>query len=90
MIFLQKNNRFLSLWPKAHFFLLIIYIYLNFLSQLNKKKSGKVGRKPANPHEYWVSPSPLLFLKVGRKWANGHFFDQNRPKTLRNSDQKWA
>jgi hypothetical protein len=67
------------------------YIYLlNFLSQLNKKKSGKVGRKPANPHEYWVFPSPLLFLKVGRKWANGHFFSQNRPKTLQNSNQKWA
>jgi hypothetical protein len=60
------------------------YIYLlNFLSQLISEKSGKVGRKPSNPHEYWVSPSPFLFLKVGRKWANGHFFLKNVRTSLK-------
>ena len=42
-------------------------------------KSGKVGFEPANPHKYWVFTDQIGVLNVGRKWANGHKFDQNRP-----------
>ena len=31
------------------------------------------------PHKYWVFTDQIGVLKVGRKWANGHKFDQNRP-----------
>ena len=34
-----------------------------------KEKSGKVGRKSANPVKSRVSACPLLFSKLGRKWA---------------------
>ena len=38
-----------------------------------KEKSGKVGRKPANPVKSRVSACPLLFSKLGRKWAKAIF-----------------
>jgi hypothetical protein len=38
-----------------------------------------MGFEPANPHKYWVFADQIGVLKVGRKWANGHKFDQNRP-----------
>ena len=44
----------------AHLFWPYLYISLIFLSQLIENKSGQVGFKPANPHEYWVSAWPLL------------------------------
>ena len=38
-----------------------------------KEKSGKVGRKPSNPVKSRVSACPLLFSKLGRKWAKDIF-----------------
>ena len=38
-----------------------------------------MGFEPANPHKYGVFTDQIGVLKVGRKWANGHKFDQNRP-----------
>jgi len=49
-----------------------------------------VGRNPAKAHGYGVFSSPLLVLKVGRKWANGHKFGQNSPYSLKNIPQKQA
>lgn len=51
--------------PDARFFSQIIIYFYFFYSQLIKKKSGKVGGKPANPHKHWVFLWPFLFLK----WA---------------------
>jgi hypothetical protein len=36
-----------------------------------------VGKKPANPHKYWVFRGQSGVLKVGRNRANGQKFDQN-------------
>lgn len=55
------------------FFATYIY-FITFFSQLNRNKSGKVGRKPANPCAPTVSACPLLKTKLGRKWANGQIF----------------
>ena len=38
-----------------------------------KEKSGKVGRKSANPVKSRVSACPLLFSKLGRNWAKAIF-----------------
>lgn len=64
----------------AHFptFFRILYIYLNFLSQLNRKISGQVGFTPEKARKFNVFTAQTGILKVGRKWANGqkigHFY----------------
>jgi hypothetical protein len=73
--FLEKYLFFILVAKSPLFFVNYIYI-LNFLSQLNKKKKWESGQKARKPRNFGLFPSPLLFLKVGRKWANGHFFSQ--------------
>ena len=75
-----KMRVFYGFWSKTHFFSHIYIYLLIFSSQLNGNKSGFLTRNPANPHKYVVFPWPLLFLKVGRKWAN----DQKLTKILQN------
>lgn len=62
------------MWSKARFYLPYYIYLLIFLSQLIKNKSGFLATDPSNRCNYWVSGWTLLFLKVGTKWAFGHFF----------------
>jgi len=36
-----------------------------------------VGRKPANPHKYWVFAGQIRVFESGQNRANGQKFDQN-------------
>ena len=86
MFFLGKIE-FLSPCPLAHFFFSILYNFYIFLSQLNRNKSGKVGRKPANPVKSRLCGCPLLFSKVGTKWASGQKISYRLPFSLKISWQ---
>ena len=82
MFFLGKIE-FLSPCPLAHFFFSILYNFYIFLSQLNRNKSGKVGRKPANPVKSRLCGCPLLKIKVGTKWASGQKISYSLPFSLK-------
>ncbi|MCC8083387.1 MAG: hypothetical protein LIP15_04055 [Clostridium sp.] len=64
----------------------------------NRPKMPQNGSKSAVFGNCWISKNwPNPFLKVGRKWANGQKFDQNRPKNsyqiapkMANAQKKWA
>lgn len=86
MLFLGKIE-FLSPCPLAHFFFSILYNFHIFLSQLNRNKSGKVGRKSANPVKSRLCGCPLLFSKVGTKWASGQKISYSLPFSLKISWQ---
>ena len=86
MFFLGKIE-FLSPCPLAHFFSLFYIISIFFLSQLNRNKSGKVGRKPANPVKSRLCGCLLLFSKVGTKWASGQKISYRLPFSLKISWQ---
>jgi hypothetical protein len=43
-----------------------LYIFIIFLSQLIREKSGKVGQNGWNRCNYWVSAGPVLKIKVGQ------------------------
>jgi hypothetical protein len=67
-----------------------LYIFIIFLSQLIREKSGKVGQNGWNRCNYWVSAGPVLKIKVGQ---NPKKVGQNlfRPDKYQASPkQKWA
>jgi len=93
----SEYSFFSGLCPLAHFFALFIIIFNFFISHLIKKKSGKVGRKPANPHECSLFSAHFWFLKVGKTRANGHFFavfsgfsKKENGQNIHKTRKKWA
>lgn len=61
---LGKNRAFKAV-VKCPLFFATLYIYLIFLSRLNREKSGKVGKKSANPHKHWVFCAHFAISKPG-------------------------
>ena len=77
---LRERCKVFFLCPICPLFLpLILFLYCFFLSQISKKKSGKVGKvryieiytPVISKGVKYFSFAPLFVSKVGRKWANG-------------------
>ncbi|PNH20949.1 hypothetical protein B6K86_02525 [Lachnospiraceae bacterium] len=74
--YIRKYHLFLASGQKPTFICLLLYIFkLSIIIVVIK--SGKVGRKPENPHKYWVFTGQIRFFESGQNRANGQKFDQN-------------
>jgi hypothetical protein len=68
-----KIDANIVLWPIAHLFFLVFYIFNVFFIIINKRKKWESGQKARIPYSHGRFQLAIFILKVGKKWANGHF-----------------